>query len=222
VGDGGFVLATDISPQVAARARESARAAGLGNVEVRVADAQDLALANAGFDAAVCRLGLMFCMSPSAAIARIAEALKPGGRLSAIVFSAPQANPCLAILMSTACRHAGLGAASPFEPGTLLSLGKPGLMGELLRDAGLVEIEVRPVAAPMRLPSSHDYIDFVRSSGSPIIEILAPLTEPQQALAWADMAQQLDRFIDAQGWCGPNELLLCSARRPARSHASSN
>lgn len=213
VGSGGDVLATDISPRILELARENARAAGLGQVQTQVADAQALGLAGADFDAAVCRLGLMFCQAPHTALAEIAVALKPGGWLAAIVFSQPQANPCAAILMATACRHAGVPPPSPFAPGTLFSLGKPGLMAQLLEAAGFTDIDVRPVAAPFRLPSSRHYLDFIRSSASPIMEILARLPERAQIAAWDDMREQLDAFASQAGWEGPNELLLCSARR---------
>jgi len=212
VGGSGYVLATDVAPQVVALARENVRESGLAHVEVEVADAQALGLAGAGFDAAVCRLGLMFCAEPQTALSEIASALKPGGRVAAVVFSEPQANPCVTILMSTARRHAGLPPGSPYAPGTLFSLGKPGVLAGMLEAAGFDEIKVRAIAAPLRLASSTAYMDFIRSSGSPIMAILAPLSERQRAQAWDDMQEQLDQFATDGGWCGPNELLLASAR----------
>lgn len=214
VGPAGRVLATDISPRILALAADKLREAGVRNVETRIADAQALGLAGAGFDAAVCRLGLMFCRAPLAALTGIAAALRPGGRFAAVVFSVPQANPCVAILMATACRHAGLPPPSPVEPGSLFSLGQPGLLAQLLAAAGFADIEVRELAAPLRLPSSSHYLDFIRSSGSPIMQILAPLPAQAQQAAWDDMAQQLNRFAGPDGWDGPNELLLCRGCLP--------
>lgn len=214
VGPQGSVLATDISPRILALAHANARAAGFGWVDTRVADAQALGLAGAGFDAAVSRLGLMFCAEPLEALTAARQALKPGGRFSALVFSQPQHNPCLAILMSTALTHAGLPARSPYEPGTLMSLGEPGLLPRLMQEAGWIDITVQPIAAPFRLPASQHYIDFVRASGSPIMELLAPLPAAARQAAWDDMARQLGVFDTPTGWVGPNELLLCSAASP--------
>jgi len=214
VGTSGHVLATDISARGLELAQDKLRAAGFDRVETRVADAQALDLAGAGFDAAFCRLGLMFCRAPLDALRGIRAALKPAGRFSALVFSGPQANPCIATLVSTALRHAGFPPASPAAPGTLLSLGQTGLLAELLDTAGFADIEVRAVSAPMRLPSCQHYIDFVRTAGLPIIAILAPLSAAAQTEAWQDIAAQLDRFTTPTGWVGPNELLLCSATRP--------
>ena len=213
VGTSGHVLATDISARGLELAQDKLRAAGFDRVETRVADAQALDLAGAGFDAVICRLGLMFCRAPLDALRGIRAALKPAGRFSALVFSGPQANPCIATLVTTALRHAGSPPASPGAPGTLLSLGQTGLLAELLDTAGFVDIAVRAVSAPMHLPSCQHYIDFVRSAGLPIMAILAPLSAAAQAEAWQDIAAQLDCFTTPTGWVGPNELLLCSATR---------
>ncbi|MDO8448825.1 MAG: class I SAM-dependent methyltransferase [Rhodoferax sp.] len=215
VGPQGYVLATDISARMLALAQENLRAAGLQHVETRLADAQALGLAGSDFDAAVCRLGLMFCANPLDALSGTRQALKPGGRLAAVVFSQPQHNPCLAIMMATALQHAGVPAKQPFEPGTLLSLGKPGLLAQLLDDAGFVNIEVQSVSAPFRVPSSQHYVDFVRASGSPVMAILASLPLQAQKDAWDDMVQRLNVFTTPAGWVGPNELLLCAAVAPA-------
>ncbi|MEO8804882.1 MAG: methyltransferase domain-containing protein [Burkholderiaceae bacterium] len=214
VGPQGHVLATDISAAILTLARANARAAELHNIDTRVADAQALGLEGAGFDAAVSRLGLMFCEVPLNALREARAALKPGGRFSGLVFSQPQHNPCLGMLMGTALRHAGLPPRSPYGPGTLMSLGEPGLFARLLHMAGFTGIEMRTIAAPFCWPTSRDYVDFVRTSGSPIMEILAPLTAAAQRAAWDDMAAQLNVFDTATGWVGPNELLLCAAASP--------
>ena len=73
--------------------------------------------------------------------------------------------------------------------------------------AGLVQ----PMAAPFVLPSVQHYIDFVRSSASPVMQMLKALPAAAQAAAWDEMRAQLQVFSTPQGWAGPNELLICSA-----------
>ncbi len=225
VGSEGRVLATDISPAILTLAKKNAQIEGLKQVATQVADAQSLDLAGSEFDAAVCRLGLMFCRSPLMALTEIRAALRPQGRFSAVVFSDPTQNPCLTIAISTARKHVdftNLGSAEtsvmdskdPFEPGTLMSLGKPRLFEELMQTAGYVDVTVRYVSAPFRAPSVEHYINFLRSSASPVIEILAILSATAQQLAWIDMTEQLRLFSSTSGWNGPNELLLCSATAP--------
>lgn len=214
IGTQGHLLATDISVSILALARENFRAAGLHHVHTRVADAQALGLAGANFDAAICRLGLMFCVDPLEALVQARMALKPGGRFSALVFSTAEKNPCLSITIDTALKHAGIAKKSTLAPGTLLSLGEPGLLDRLLRAAGFIDINVQPLSAPFRLSSSAQYVDFLRYSASPIMAMLASLSTEAQINAWADIEKQLNMFNTASGWEGPNELLLCSAIAP--------
>ncbi len=219
VGGEGWVLATDVSPGILALAQKNAKAAGLTQVSTQVADAQSLGFAGAEFDAAVCRLGLMFCRSPLAAMREIRAALRPHGRFTALVFGPPESNPCLTISLATARKHVGLARvsatqATALEPGTLTSLGKPGLLDELLQTAGFVDVAVHTVSAPFRAPSAAHYVDFLRSSASPIIEILAPLSAAAKQEAWNDMTEQLSVFSTSSAWAGPNELLLCTSVAP--------
>ena len=176
------------------------------------------------FDAVVCRLGLMLCPQPQAVLSGALATLRPGGRFAALVFGAAQDNPCITTLVSTALRHAGLPpaapAAAPSPPGTLLSLGQPGLLADLLSAAGFAQVSVRSINAPMHLPSAQHYVDFVRTAGGPVMAILAPLSADAQRDAWLDIAQQLARFNTANGWVGPNTLLLCAGARPPQARTT--
>ncbi len=79
VGAQGYVLATDLSPAIVALARDDADRSGFATVETRVADGEDLGVPEASFDAAVCRLGLMFFPDPLRGLREIHRALRPGG-----------------------------------------------------------------------------------------------------------------------------------------------
>jgi SAM-dependent methyltransferase len=213
VGADGYVLATDLSPAILALAQRNAASAGHRNVETQVADGERLPVEPASFDAAVCRLGLMFFPDPLQGLREMHRATRPGGRACAMVFSRPERNPCVTILMSTALKHAGLPPRDPFQPGGLLSLGKPGLADELFRAAGFRDVATTTLDAPFRLPTARHYLDFVRTSASPIQQILGRLDGSAADAAWTDMEQRLGEFTTSNGWVGPNELLLTVGRR---------
>jgi SAM-dependent methyltransferase len=213
VGPQGRVLATDLSPAILALAQENARRAGFHNVQTRAADGEDLQVEPASFDAVVCRLGLMFFPDPLQGLHGMHRALRPGGGICTMVFSRPDRNPCIGILMSTALKHAGLPARDPFQPGGLLSLGKPGLADELFRAAGFQNVASTALDAPFRLPTARHYLDFIRSSASPIQQILGRLAPAAADAAWAEMEERLGAFTTADGWVGPNELLLTAGQR---------
>lgn len=213
VGPSGSVLATDLSPTILALAKDNAVRAGYGNVAIQVADGENLAVEEAAFDAAVCRLGLMFFPDPGKGLRGMFRALKPGGMACTMVFSTPDKNPCVAIMISTVLKHAGLPPRDPYQPGGLLSLGKPGSIDELFRQAGFSRVATTKMAAPFRLPSVNDYLDFVRASASPIVHILGRLDAPAREAAWADITDKLSVFTTPNGWEGPNELLLTAGQR---------
>ncbi len=213
VGPTGRVVATDISERFLALAQRNAAKAGFSNVTTHHADAEHLDVTAASFDAAVCRLGLMFLPDPLAGLVQVHRALRSGGRFCSMVFAGPEQNPCLRILMLTALRHAGLPARDPFQPGGLVSLGRPGDIDALFRSAGFSAVATTRMDAPFRMASTRHYIAFIRDAAGPILKILAPLTPAAQAAAWEDMTSQLDVFQAAETWTGPNTLLLTVGQR---------
>ena len=85
VGPAGHVLATDLSPDILEFCKENARRAGYDNVETLAADGETLRVEEASFDAAICRLGLMFFPDPGKGLRAILRALKPGGMFCSMV-----------------------------------------------------------------------------------------------------------------------------------------
>jgi len=218
VGARGRVLATDVSPRLVTLGAAALRGAGLHNVEWRVVDAQTLGLAGAGFDAAVCRLGLMFCPQPALALRALHDALRPGARAAVLVFGIPEGNPCITALARIAQRHAGAPPGDPFAPGTLLSLGRPGLLAQGLADSGFSDVRIDTIEAPFLMPSVHHYIDFLRSAAAPVIAQWQALPSGVRAAAWEALTLELSVFNGPQGWQGPNRLLLASARVDKPTH----
>ncbi len=213
VGEKGSVVASDISPGILEHAFANAVAAGHQNVRIHCADAEHIGLAEATFDAAVSRLGLMFLPDPLQGLCEIVRVLKPGGRFCSVVFAGPDANPCLRILMSSAMRHAGIAPSDPFRPGGLVSLGKPGLIDALFSKAGFHGVATTRIDAPFHLPATKDYMAFIRDAAGPILQILAPLSARAQADAWAGITAQLEIYQTESGWIGPNTLLLTTGQR---------
>ena len=88
VGNGGHVLATDISRQMLANAKKRATSLRLQDIiEFRETDAENLDLANSSFDAALCRWGLMLFPNLDTAVGKIFSSLVSGGRFVAAVWA---------------------------------------------------------------------------------------------------------------------------------------
>lgn len=212
VGPRGYVLATDISSSILQFARDNARRAGYANVEVQQVDGERLELPNI-FEVAICRLGLMLYPNPLNGLREMHRALKPGGRACTLVFSSAASNPCLTTMMMTVARHVSHPLPGPNAPGSLLSLGRPGVIGSLFQRAGFSDVTTIRLAAPMKLPSVAHYLDFLRTSAGPILQLITSLDRPRREAVWADMERSLTRFNTPDGWIGPNELLLTNGRR---------
>ena len=213
IGPQGRIVATDLSPTLVERLRRNTVRAGFPAIEARVADAHARLPEADVFDVALCRLGLMLMAEPTQCLAAIHAALKPGGRFSAMVFAGPEDNPCIRILMATASRHAGLPPRDPFAPGGLLSLGRPGHLDQCFVAAGFREVSTFRIEAPFRVPSVDDYVTFLRTAAAPVMAMLSRLAPAAREAAWDDMREQLAVFSRAEGWVGPNTLLITTGRK---------
>jgi len=80
VGPGGSVLGVDLSEAMVKAACQHTQDQGLGQARFARMDAEQLALPDAGFDLALCSLGLMYMPDPDAALRELRRVLRPGGR----------------------------------------------------------------------------------------------------------------------------------------------
>ena len=135
VGPSGHVLATDISPAILDYAAQTAAAAGLANVATRELDGERLDVDPASFDAVISRLGLIYFPDQPGALAGQYRALRPGGRIAAIVYSTPDRNGFFSIPVSIIRRRAQLPPPAPGQPGPF-SLGGPGVLEDAFRQPG--------------------------------------------------------------------------------------
>jgi SAM-dependent methyltransferase len=214
VGPSGNVLATDISPAILAHAEGAARAAGLANVETREMDGEALEVEDGTFDAVISRVGLIYFPDRERALREIHRVLRPGGRLSAIVYSTAERNPFFSIPVGIIRRIAGLPAPAPGLPGPF-SLGSPGVLESAYADAGFEDVEVRALDAPLRFPTAAECVRFERESFGALHAMLADVTETERDQAWREIETELRQFQTPDGFEGPCQLLIGSARRGA-------
>jgi ubiquinone/menaquinone biosynthesis C-methylase UbiE len=86
VGATGLVLGTDLSGGMVEVAKHWAAERGVANASFERMDAKSLALPDAGFDVALCSLGLMYMPNPEKAVCEMGRVLRPGGRLALAVW----------------------------------------------------------------------------------------------------------------------------------------
>ena len=206
VGPAGRVLATDISP-VILRYAAAAAAAGLTTVQIRQLDGERLDVEPAGFDAVITRLGLMYFPDQPRALAGMHRALRPGGRVAAIVFSTPEHNGFFSIPVAIARRRAQLAPPAPGQPGPF-GLGAPGVLARLLRQAGFTDVGTQLLSAPLRLPRAIDCVRFLRESAGALHQMLAGLSPTERHQTWQEIHTELSRFERPDSFQDPCELIV--------------
>jgi ubiquinone/menaquinone biosynthesis C-methylase UbiE len=212
-GSGGRVVATDISSTILTYAAKQAAEAGLTNVETLEADAEDLgALADGSFDAVISRLGLIYLPDQALALHGLRAALRPGGRVSAVVYSTPERNGFFSLPVSVIRRRAGLAAPGPGLPGPF-SLGRAGVLEHELQKAGFSDLTVEAVDAPLLLPSAAECLRFERESFGALHQMLAGVPEQEREEVWAEVHDELRQFESGGSFVGPCELLVASGTR---------
>ena len=155
VGQGGEVVALDISPILLERARARSTRLGLP-VRTRLADAQTDDLGSGTFDFATSRFGVMFFSEPAAAFANIACAVRPGGRMIFAVWAAAAENPWWAVPARVAeARLCPLPPTEANAPGPM-GLADRTYVVRVLRDAGFRDADVIPVDLDMHHPGDAD------------------------------------------------------------------
>jgi SAM-dependent methyltransferase len=147
LGPHGAVVGVDVSrPFLDVARRESA---AVENVTWLLADAQTHPFA-ADFDLCYSRFGLMFFDDPPAAFRNLRRALRPGGRLAAVVWGPRDA--CAWVGMPLRAVRARLpGAADPTASGAgPFSMSDGPALARLVSGAGFADVEVERLEVPFR------------------------------------------------------------------------
>jgi SAM-dependent methyltransferase len=139
IGSQGHVLATDIAPNILVFAAQNARNAGYSNVKTAVMDGENLDVPEETFDAVISRVGLIYFPDQQKALAGMKRALKPGGRIAAIVYS---------LLLDSGLDHppARCAAAAAAGPTRTFQPRWPGSSGECVPD-GRIAGRAKPARA---------------------------------------------------------------------------
>ena len=212
VGGTGSVLATDISPAILEFAAKAAADAGLTTVTTRELDGESLDVEEAGFDAVISRVGLIYFPDQQAALGGMRRALRPGGRISSVVYSTADRNGFFAIPVGIIRRRAQLPPPAPGQPGPF-SLGNPDVAEAALETAGFREVTVQRVPSPLRMASAADCVAFERESFGALHQMLAGLPELEREEAGTEIGEALAQFEGADGFVGPCEMLVVSGTR---------
>lgn len=179
VGNTGFALGLDISPDLVTAASERAQRAGLSSIRFEQGDAACVMPAEAPFDRLFSRFGTMFFPEPYPAFANLHRMLRDGGRLDIAVWAPIAENPWQRSIMAIINEHIDLPTPQPRAPGPF-ALGEQDYVIDLLQCAGFSDIKFDAWIGDQRIggagsdpESAADFVldgmhigDLVRSSGA--------------------------------------------------------
>jgi ubiquinone/menaquinone biosynthesis C-methylase UbiE len=165
---GGKVVITDLSPDMLKIANENAAKRGITNIETMVCDVCELPFAENSFDAASCRMGFMFFPDIQLAINEIFRVLKPDGHFATAVWSTPDKNFWITVIMSTIAKNMQLPPQVPGAPG-MFRCAAPGLMKSVFEKAGFKNIVEKEIKVNLNAGTLENYWDMMTEVAAPVV-----------------------------------------------------
>jgi SAM-dependent methyltransferase len=185
------VVGVDPSPGFVAHARE--RLAG-PRARFAVADASALPVAGTRFDAVVSGLVLNFVPDPGTALAEMARVTRAGGRVAAYVWDYAGRMELLRRFWEAAAAIDP--SAAELDEGRRFPICRPEPLARLFRDAGLAEVEVRPIEVPTRFRDFDDYWAPFLGGQGPAPGYAMALDEPRRAMLREELRARLPVAAD--------------------------
>jgi SAM-dependent methyltransferase len=209
----GWVVLSDVVPEMAAAAAARAAALCVANVRSATIDLEQIDEGDASFDVVLCREGLMFAVDPDRAAHEIHRVLAPGGRVAIAVWSAREQNPWLGLVFDAVTAETGFPVPPPGVPGPF-SLGDRGVVRGLFEGAGFVDITVDEIDVPARAPSFEAWWTRQSALAGPLSSILESMPADVVAALTERLRASIAPYTSPAGAELPGVALLASARRP--------
>ena len=194
VGDGGRVVATDLSSGMLGVARENAIAAGRTNMSFETAEVEALPFGDASFDAVTSRMGIMFVVDIQRGLREIRRVLRPGGRAAFAAWGPFQQSTMFWSMIEPFARR-----ASPPEspPGALgpMRFAVPGTLSDALRAAGFAGVDeiTTLYPAPFAGTPEEQYEAFYELAAPPYFD---ELSDNERDAALSEALATLRDFYD--------------------------
>jgi len=194
VGPTGKVVGVDLAPGMLAVARERMASQGLKNVTFQVNEHDDLpALQDSSFDAAVCRLGLMFMPDPVRMLKAIRRVLKPGGKASAVVWGPPEKAPFFSVPMKAVSKQ--LPEIKPVPPGTPggpFGIPSQEMLGGIFTKAGFSNFKSQTADVTVfDAKSPEEYWEAATETAGPIVLLLSNMSPEKKKAVREELIQTL-------------------------------
>ncbi|WP_158059572.1 class I SAM-dependent methyltransferase [Halorussus halophilus] len=201
---GARVLATDISPTMVEQLEVRAREEGLSNLEARVMDGHSLELEDDTFDIAGSQFGVMLFPDLPRGLSELTRVTKPGGHVLLVTMGQPSELEFLRFFIDAVTVVVPDFAGLPVDPPLLpFQVSDPERLRDELAAAGLMDIQVETTNHRLEFRSGAQLWDWVTASNPIGAELVADLTDQQQAEAREELD---DKLTERSGGSAPAVL----------------
>jgi SAM-dependent methyltransferase len=219
VGARGEVVLSDVVPEMISIAAARAATLGLHNVRTLVLDLEHIDQPDAAFDIVLCREGLMFATDPARAVLEIRRVLRPAGRVALAVWGPPARNPWLSVVFDVVSAQLGELVPPPGVPGPF-SLADPDRLADLVADAGLIDVAITEVSAPVHAASIEEWWSRTSSLAGLLAARLQRLPDEAAQAVRGRLQGAVRPYMGASGLEFPGVSLIASGRRVPSARAS--
>jgi SAM-dependent methyltransferase len=207
VGPSGHVTGTDVGPGMIEFAAELARKKDLGNIDFRVVDVEMLPFPDNFFDVVSSRFGVMFFTEQVKAFRECRRVLKPGGRVSFVVWGKRE-QPFLGSTIGILMKYVDAPPPDPDAPHAFM-FGERGLLTSKLKAAGFADAreEVRTVTGRWDGPPEEYWQQFTEVA-APFRPLIAKLTPEMRRKVEDEIYVGLRNLADGTGFSMPLEIVI--------------
>lgn len=210
VGEGGRLISTDFSPEMVEVAKRRSAELGLGNVEHRVLDAENMELDDDSVDGVLCRFGFMLMASPADALSETRRVLRTGGRLALAVWCSAERNPWISIAGRLLVERGHVPAPEPGAPGMFTMANEERTRG-LLEDAGFSGVHMEEVPVRFTYGGLDEYVRRARDTGGVFSRVFAAADPGERAALEAELESRFTPFAVVGGYEFPGVALAVAA-----------
>jgi len=211
----GNVLGIDLSERMVDAAERRARERKLSNCRFSRMDAETLALPDASFDVVLCALGLMYMPDPAQAVREMRRVLRPGGRVSLVVWGEQSKCGWSAVFPIVAAE-----VASDVCP-LFYRLGQQDALACLCAEAKFEAVRYRRFTTTLVFADANEACDaaFV---GGPVALAYSRFNDEVRARVRSLYLDAIEPWREGRGYRIPGEFVAAAAVAPSRRQAAVN
>jgi len=202
-------IGIDFSPEMIEGARLHSP-----EIKIEIGDAQNLAYADASFDAVVCAFGMLHFPRPGRALAEARRVLRPGGRHAFTVWCDPAKTRLFAMIGEAIQKNADTAVGLPPGPNAFM-LSDPLICEALMDAAGFSEVRIEELSCHFRMRSQGDILEFMRKCAPRASHIYEHQTDEIQHRIAHQLMEEGGKVVASMGGTIPCPALLVSGTRPA-------